>query len=496
MRLPIHSYEKINDAPPMLLELPKNFGFSENIRKQDRDEIIPDINELSEYDPMYLIRQHVENLREEIGLSLDGIIELQELEAIIKEYEDDLAAIPNNLGVPGKTDQFIAALEAKRVNRIDDALYDGGDIDDEYLSGIDQHYQKLFKESWLNVKSLKILSSPNTPPGDNKKMLSLFDLYDRESFHKVFRRCQEIAVSPIYDDMETLGDEHYRLQYGCEMRFTDKTAIFTIPIEQFFDIPRADNKAAIAEPAFIQVSFVLPEYAHERKRFFRKGGSVKEFSAYLERLAVVLSERQRQFLDILVEHGSLRLYREVLELPDRDEIRGYLFNVRSGYERYSKGQIFKHLRKRLDEYGNLNIKTVTHLHTRYPEWMRKIGGFIVEEINGNAVSLPRPLRIAVDKQLPRYSFRQERLLIPSDRLISTNNMSRESWQNLYIAELRGAYHRNPLKFKEYAEKLDAREMQLHCSCNNNGTHGKYCPVPVLREVFGKIVGGNGRKKTL
>lgn len=502
---------------------------------------------LTDRGTMYLIEQRVENLREAIGLSLDELFELRELERTIKLHEEDKAAVPEGLGVPSKEQQFIAALEAKRTERYSDAQYDGGDIDeaDEMSeSSVNQYYQKLLQDSRLNLKSIALLSPDKKPiwyaTNGKTKSLTLFDLYQKlppkqtfpqflasqwqvsesqataalpkiseakqyelkqrwlqyletrtlnspSPLQQVLFRCKNFVTSPIYDDMEETGDEHYRLANGAEFRFTDKTSVFTIPMAQLEDIPR---KQAMPVPlqdiGFITVAFILPEYAHERKRYFKKNGTVAELVKYLSRLGVELVEKQTQFLNDLAADGVLRLYHEVLELPDRNEIRAYFLNVRKNFREWNKRLIEKCLCDRLQQEPLLITRQVTQLSTWFPEWMRKIGGIIVEAKLGEAVSIPKPLQIGVDTKLPAYAVKHEPLLVPSTRLMS-ESVPADQWQALFVAEMRTAYKTNPAKFKKYAQDLERKKIELRCGCDNHGSpHQEKCPVPVLEEIFQKI----------
>ena len=499
--------------------------------------------DLTNQGTMYLVKQRIENLREQIGASAEEVLELQELEKLMKPYEDDRAALPEGLGIPSKTDQFIAALEGKRVNRYADSEYDGGEVDEDdemSESSVNQWYQKLLKQSRLNLKSIALLSTDRKPlyhQHGKARPVTLFDLYetlppkytfekflaklyqmteeqalatfqkisepdqyavqqqwqsyleDRKlrapsPFQKLLLRCQDFVTSPIYDGMTELKDEHYQLTNGVEFRFTDKTIVFTIPFTEVEDIPK---KPTILEtPEFLEVAFILPEYAHDRKRFFKKNGTVAEFCLYLQHLGVELSEKQTQFLNNLATSGSLRLYHEILELPDRNEIRGYFLNIPKSYAAYPPLWLRKCIRERLKQEDRINVHQVTNFSTQFPEWMRKIGGIVVEAKSGAAVVVPKPLQIGVDGQLPEYAVKREPLLFPSTRLLS-ETVPAEQWQALFVAELRAAYKTNPKAFKRYAEDLESKKIELRCSCDNHGTpHKERCPVPVLETIFKKI----------
>ena len=122
--------------------------------------------DLADSGTQYLIRQRIENLREQIGLTVDEMSELRELETLMKPYEEERAAIPEGLGVPSREDQFVAALEAKRANRRDDAEYAGGEIEEQEEpaeSSVNQWHQNLLRESRLNLKSFALLSPDRKP---------------------------------------------------------------------------------------------------------------------------------------------------------------------------------------------------------------------------------------------------------------------------------------------------------------------------------------------
>lgn len=496
---------------------------------------------LIEHDSLYLIKQRIENLREQIGLSFNESLELQELENSINTL-DDFNDFPVDLGIPTRTDRIIAALEAKRVNRYDDTEYDGGEVNEEdevMESNIGQTYQALLKESTINVKSLKLLAANKKPiryQNGKWKNLSVFDIFEsappklkfieflakvwdlgevkslrrlenetpesqykhREEWQKYLHerklyspfpfqqlifRCRDFVTSPIYNDMQEIREEQYRLKNDVEMKFTEKTIVFTIPVMEFSDIPQKycpyNHKVA-----FVEIAFILPEYAFKRKYYFRKGED--QFVEYLNQLEISLTEKQREFLHDLLRIGSLRVYREVLKLPNRNEIRGYFFNVRKGYKQYSKKQIRDFMIDRFKKETQLNIRRVTILSNHYPEWMRKLGGFIIEEKHGQSVSIPKPLQIGLDRRLPAYSVRWERKLMPSWRL-RTNGIPQKQWQTSFLAELRKSYQASPTLFQEYAQKIQRGAAQLQCGCNNGqGVHEDRCPVPVLQEVFEKI----------
>lgn len=542
----IPPYEQTFSPPPKLLELSKDFGINEIIKTfypsecPEEQEICDDT--LEQEDSLYLIRQRVQNLREAIGLTLDEIEELSDLENVLRVH-DDSDSIPENLGMPGTIDQLMAALESKRIDKYEDEEYAGGDIEEneESVSSVNQYYQKLFEESWLNPNSILVLDQNKKPiAGRHKgKKISIFDLYqgsppkytfsqflvqiwkiaeneaaerfgkeskvnqwklkerwenhleDREltlpsPYQQVLFRLNDLATSPIYDEMQGNPNEHYTWPCGYGLRFTDKTAIFTFPLSECSDIPKK-SRSGNEKAAFVQVSFLLPEYAHERKRFFRKGGTVEELIVYLKRLGVEFSEKQSQFLRDLVTNGALRLYHELLELPDRNEIRGYFLNVQKGLGAYSRQYIGQCIRDRLKQEKRIVIRQVKPYSTWFPEWMRKIGGIIIEEKNGNPVSVPKPLQIGVDTELPEYSVKHEPLFVPSERLLINQELPSDQWQDLYVAEMREAYKTNPKAFKRYAENLEGKRIELRCTCDNHGApHKDRCPVPILTEIFKKI----------
>ena len=491
---------------------------------------------------LYLIKQRIENLQVQIGLSFDEILELADLQSFVSTLETE-TEIAYDLGIPSKIDQFIASLEAKRVNRYENGQYDGGDIEDED-SSVNQFYQTLFQESILNVKSIKLLSKQKTPIRYwNGRELKLFDLFETASpklslyqfvsrywniseegakkkweestpvaqyelkekweaymenrtlntpspLHQVLIRCNELACSPVYEEMEITGEERYRLKTGWEFRFTDKTAQFLFPLTQFNDIQKKNRRD---DAVYLSVAFTLPKYAHEQKRFFRKGGTVSELCLYCQKLGIELSLPQIKYLEQIVSRSVLRLYREVLELPDRNEIRGYFLNFRTGVAGYTKGNLAECLRQFFRKCDGVNVKSVSRITPWYPEWMRKIGGIIVEEKEGKPVTIPKPQRISVDDRLPKWGFKREQLLMPSPRLLSANGKDSSTWREFFVAELRRSYRTNPRAFQDYAEAIASGTAKLHCSCNHGGVeHEKNCSVPVLMEVFRKIGKAKGK----
>ncbi len=520
---------------PEILDLPITI-FPES---SESEKAIPDMDLLSEQGSLYLIRQRVENLREQIGLTFDEALELQNLEGL---FVGDERAAPYNLGVADKKDQLISALEIKRDDRYHEEEYSGGEVEDEEesVSSVNQYYQSLLKEGRLNLKSIKILSADRRPvPYRSKgkiRHITIFDLYQTaprkcsfnqyiasiwqipeeeakkqfealssskqwslkeqweqyleerkdktpSPYQQVLMYCHDLVTSPIYDEMETLGEERHRMKGGYELSFTDKTAIFLIPLSEFQIIPL---KQASDTARYLQVAFTLPEYAHEKKRFFRKGGSIKELSIFLEHLGITLSEKQTWFLNELSESNALRLYREVLELPDRDEIRAYFLSLRSGYGNYAKGSIVNLIRDRLNNNENAIVRFVSQFTHWFPEWMRKIGGIVIEEREGKSVSIPKRFRVSVDPKLPAI-FQQERMFMPSEGL-SKQFSDVSSWEKAFTDELRARWRHNPALFQKYSEAIQAGKLQFFCSCSGNGVklHGKQCPVPVLERVFEKM----------
>lgn len=307
---------------------------------------------LSAQDSLYLIRQRIDNLRQKIKISFDELLEFEELLNITEVFDSD--ELPKNLGIPSKIDKFIAALESKRVNRYNSEEYDGGDIGNAEESNIDQYYHNLLKESWLNKKSVKILSAKKTTVFYNSskyKKVTVFDIFEKSSIHQVLQRCAELVISPIYDGMASIGNEQYSLSYGIELRFTDKTAIFTIPLEQFFDLPKTSKKRDINEtPAYIEVAFILPFYSHEKKRYFKKGATLEDVCKYLEKAGGDLPANWIDFLYTLKENRLLRIYWEMFDNRDDKKVRAYFLNITGGYQNgqwFSKQYIENCLRKRL-----------------------------------------------------------------------------------------------------------------------------------------------------
>ncbi len=536
-RLLKQSYEETLYGPPQILDLP--IEGCPKPSTETGETMIPDMGEFSAGDSLYLIRQRIENLREQIGLTFDEVLELQNLENIIRAEGD--AESPGNLGIASKTDQLISALEEKRDDRYEDEEYAGGEVEDEEesVSSVNEYYQNLLKGSRLNLKSITLLSVERRPvphrSNGKYRAMTVFDLYQTaprkysfpqylsatwqlpeneakkhletlssskqwhlkeqweqyleerkdktpSPYQKVLIQCHDLVTSPIYDEMDILGEEKYLLKRGYELRFTDKTAVFLIPISEFEDIPA---KQAAGQIKYLQVAFTLSEYAHEKKRFFRKGGSIKEFSLFLDHLGVSLSEKQTGFLMELGNQNALRLYREVLELPDRDEIRAYFLSIRSGYRNYAKGSLVNLIRDRLNNNENAIVRFVSQFTHWFPEWMRKIGGIVIEEKEGKSITIPKTFRVSVDPKLPAV-FQQERMFMPSDQLMGFSDAA--SWQNAFTEELRMRWRKNPVLFQRYSEAIQSGKLQFFCSCSGNGVklHGKHCPMPVLTEIFRKI----------
>ena len=526
MKPSLQPYEKMQS--PCFLDLPVMYT-AQCTCDEETQRNMPDMNVLRDQDSLYLIRQRIENLREKVAMTFNEAIELQELENLTRQSEND--AIPQNLGVASKRDKLFAALEAKRTNRYQDS-YDGGEIEDS-VSSENQSYQKLLEKSRLNAKSIQVLSSDKKAISNGKRPLSIFDLYDTglaklsfeqflaknwkmneravekhlmqtpntnlwslksewgkylderqkkspSPYQKILIRCRELVTSPIYDGMKEIREEQFALACGIEFRLTDLTAEFTIPISEFFDVPQKhlqmDNSAA-----FIQIAFTLPKCAQEKKRFFKKYGTVKELTTYLARMEVFLSEKQMMFLNTLEQNGVLRLYREVLELPTEDRIRGYFLNIRKGFQRWTKGFLQECIMQRLQQEKNILIRQVTSLSTWYPEWMQKIGGFIIERKTGEVVNVARSLRVSVDPRLSDL-FTQARFLMPS------KNLPQDKWNIAYRDELRKRWQEKPRLFEHYAKKLIKQEISLHCACPGNGVkiHHNQCAVPVLKEILEKI----------
>ncbi len=531
-------YQETLYKVPQILDIPIKAPL-DVFSDEKKEGTLLDLEDVSEMDSLYLIRQRVENLREQIGLTFDEVLELQNLEGL---FVGDERAAPYNLGVADKKDQLISALEIKRDDRYHEEEYSGGDVEDEEESvcSVNQYYQNLLKKSRLNLKSLKILTSDRGPvPYRSKgkiRPMTIFDLFQTapkkysfpqylastwqlseeaakkqfealssskqwslkeqweqyleerkdktpSPFQQVLMYCHDLVMSPIYDEMETLGEEKYLLKRGHELKFTDKTAIFLIPLSEFEGIPA---KHDAGQARYLQVAFTLPEYAHEKKRFFKKGGSIKELSTFLERLGVPLSEKQTGFLTELGNQNVLRLYREVLELPDRDEIRAYFLNIRSGYGNYGKGSIVNLIRDRLNNNESAIVRFVSQFTHWFPEWMRKIGGIVIEEREGKSVTIPKTFRISVDPKLPAV-FQQERMFMPSEGL-STQFSDVVPWKKAFTDELRARWRHNPALFQKYSEAIQAGKLQFFCSCSGNGVkiHGQQCPVPVLERVFEKM----------
>lgn len=524
-------YEKLNSTIHLL-------GSSKNdivddfleIHKEARS--APDID-LPTEDSLLLVRWEVDNLRQKIGKSIDEIIKLRELEAIVSAY-DDGEAIPENLGKPSKSDTFISSLETKRTDLYQNQPYDGGNAEVSD-SSINQYYTGLFQDSYLNIKSLEVLSAEKKPivyQNGKVSKVTLFDCFknmpkltfeeylakvwkvaekevheklkmlsealqrklkenwrkyleerQRRSpapFSEVIQRCKQLAESPIYEGKKEIGREYWMLEYGIELRFTDETAVFTIPIEQFDDIPRKSEKYHIA---YLQVSFVLPLYAREKQRFFKKGGKLKEFQAMLEGMEADIDEKWLNFLTTLASEGALRLYREVLEKPDHDRIRGYFLSISSGVNGFSKSYLTKILRNYLSTKEKIHVRNVSQFQPWFPEWMRKIGGIIIEHREGQAVKRKKPKQLSVDTKLPSRSYLFDSRLMPNESLLDSH-ISTEEWQKKFLEQLRTSYKANPQIFKRYAEEYQKKRIEIKCACQ--GKHEERCVVPLLNEVFAKI----------
>ncbi len=329
---------------------------------------------------------------------------------------------------------------------------------------------------------------------DWEKYLENRENSPQSSFQKILLRCRDIATSPIYDTMQETTSENYILENGIEMKFTDKTAIFCIPIKEFADIPRKEDAPVESPIAFLRIAFTLPEYAHERKRFFRKGGTVQEFARYVERLDSALSEKQQKFLNDLVESSTLRIYREVLELPDTNEVGGYFLNISKGYDKFSKSYLESCIQDFFKKQKNIVIREVTRLQTWFSDWMRKIGGFIIEEKAGRRINIAKPLQISVDGRLSAHAFKKELKFMPSPGLKkSVTYATNEDWQKAFVSELRTTYQSTPKLFHKYANGVQSGKIQIKCACKQNHTehqneteHDERCPVPTIHTILEKI----------
>lgn len=339
---------------------------------------------MTEQDSTYLVRQRIENLREVVGASVDEILELQSLEHQYRQELLDIEAMPKNLGVTSRIQHFIAAIEGKRVNRKDYDIYDGGEIPEEY-SNLNEVFIELLKECWLNPKSVKVLSPDKKQIfwKGKRKSVSIYDVFQKEFISEVYFRCVNLSQSPLYGAIQDFLAESFELPHEISLKFTDKTACFIIPLTQFSDFPKRYHNVE-NRVGYIQVSFVLPKYAQERRRFFKKGGNIGEFQQFLSDCGTNLPDNWQNFLDKLSEQGSLRLYREALVLEKETEISGYFLNVKRGYKNgqwFSKTFIENIIRKRLKKEEGIITRSVLLPFTQYPEWMRKVGGIVIEKIS-------------------------------------------------------------------------------------------------------------------
>lgn len=510
----------------------------ENIKTPETK--LHDLNQLTEVPSDYLIQQRIENLREKIDKSFEEVLELRKLE---KEHASDNV---DHCNIPTKTQQFIAALEEKRTGIYNDQKYDGeNSLDAEY--SVNTFYMKLFEKSYLNPKSFAVLSKEYQPlyiqteHGKNKR-LSIFDLFttnnrklgfekylamiweidevavkiklqtlsarrtwqlreewqsylddiaaSRQSpYQQLLIHCKDVIASPIYEGLQEQKEDTYLVANKYHMRFTNKTAVFTIPISEFVSIPQ--NPCGLA-PEYISFAVVLPEYAQEKKRFFRKGGDISGLINFIGFTGHELPEKWCKFLQQLQNSQSIRVYHEVLEHDSKRQIRGYFISIKDitqktpeGFTVYPKEYLYKVLRKQL-QHENCTVKEVSDLHEQYPEWMRKIGGLLVEEKYG--LTMEQKL-IFVDTP---QSAKHQKFLLPSKQL-QNSHITKELFTAKYLNELRQSYQRKPKLFEQYAFNICRGHMDLKCSCKGN--HNDCCSVPVLRKVFRKIYNQHENKSS-
>ncbi|BBM87090.1 hypothetical protein [Candidatus Uabimicrobium amorphum] len=504
---------------------------SENIQSSETK--LPDLNQLAEMPSDYLIQQRIENLREKIDKSFEEVLELKRLENKYGNKEI------GHKSAPTKTQHFISALEEKRTGIYKNQQYDGENSLDTQCS-VNRYYMSLFNKSYLNVKSFVVLSKESKPlyvqtESGKSKQLTIFDLFatnnrklgfeeylamiwdtdentakaklqnissshawqlkkewqsylddirtSRQSpYQKLLILCKDIITSPIFKDMQKLEEDTYLVRQKYRMRFTDKTAVFTIPMSEFEGIPQ--NVSAL-NPTHISFAMVLPKCAQEKKRFFRKGGCLNELINFVAFTGYELPEKWCNFLQQLKDNQFMRIYHENLEYGGKRQIRGYFINIKDvtrqtekGRSAYPKEYLYRLLRKQLQQ-ENCIVKEVSHLHEGYPEWMRKIGGLLVEEKHGLVME---QTLIVVDPSLPQTT-KHQKLLLPSYHL-QNSHFPVEQFRTAYVNELRQSYQHNPKLFEQYAFNVCRSIAVLKCSCK--GSHNDCCTVPVLHKVFRKI----------
>lgn len=436
---------------------------------------------LTKYQEAYLMKFRLENLYEKIDKTFDELLEVTYLEKILKEC---------NLGeshdtTPSLELRKLAVLEASRVNMPNciDSRFD--DLDDDIVGNIDHNYIQLLNASWLNTKSVVLITNqgkeigkevfkswnfykifpPHPPKFSLDKWLDLVkkrsgkqELSDTETYYwkekwlsyqqeRVLNpsSCQEvilhikgIVTSPIYEDMIKTGKRQYQLKHGIQLKETDKTFVFTIPFHEFESIPNNAPSYLLKYLSNIQVAFILPEYAHERTRYFsKKGANLDNFFSYLNALDVGIPIEYLQHLRICHQRRLVRFYRECLRKSNTsDYVTGYFLamppNIYGMFDKYWYPYI---------KNSHAIWRRVSPIHDHYPEWMCKMGGVIIEPSQNNAILLPVQQTAQSTNEIfaPSQKLLQTALQIPPKRI-----------EELYVAELRAIYRVNPKAFTKYA----------------------------------------------
>ena len=489
---------------------------------------IPDITHLTEVPGDYLIRQRIENLREKIDKTVFEILELQKLEALSKEQE-----IASNLGQPTKLQHLIAALEEKRTGMYKEQVYDGTPSQGSYYS-VNNYYTKLFTNSFLNVKSFSVLSQDRKPiytDSKKKRYLTIFDLFppntpklsftkyvaglwdiDEQSvqnklnqtssrsqwklreqwqshldesktsrmslYQQLLILCKDIVTSPIFADIKQIDENTYAFYRNYQLRFTNKTAIFTLPISEFSFMASPCGYF----PHYISFAVVLPEAAQEKQRFFRKGGSLKGLINFFTFTGNELSPGWCNFLQQLQDMQVLRIYHEILECDGKQKVRGYFISLRdakvnteNGITKYTKEYLYQLLSQQLQK-ENCIVKEIMRFHKHYPQWMRNMGGLMIEEKYGK--SMEKTI-VSIDPHV--QNVKKETLLFPQQHLLS---LPAQEFEYQYLKQLRSLYSNKPRYLKQFAFNVCRGHTVLRCGCN--GEHQDKCPVPILHDIFHKI----------
>lgn len=443
----------------------------------------------------YLIKLRVENLQEKIDKSFDELIELQDIESILACFDTGEAHDPT----PSLELRKLAILEARRVNLPDSASsrFDD-DVDDGTISNMDSSYMELLKASWLNPKSIILITNqgkevgkdvfrawnfyrifPPNPPRikfedwldqerkkTGKQEYSATELWQIKS--RWLNYCEErvlhtsscqqavsriigAVTSPIYDGMTKTKKREFNLQDGIMLRETDKTFIFRIPFAEFADIPSANASAYLTQYlAYLQVSFILPEYAQERTRYFtKKGACLKNYLAYLDNLEVTLSTPLRCQLETLsIKKKLLRVYRECFISNDGyDSISGYFISLP---QNTSFAKLLETMRREIiQSHGKAIVRHVGLQSTWYPEWMRKLGGLIIDPIEEKVDVKCESSESVYYSELEDHIM--QGMFAPSKELIQhATQMSSSEFADSYVAEMRQVYQKNTREFIQYA----------------------------------------------